>query len=621
MTPAIIVLGIVLVALMGVVLALLIKQSRKSVAQHDTKFDEQALRTLLSQTIADSRASTRDIESGERAATGDRDETDAAALAEVRRQALEASTQIQRAATEAAEGIRVRSIADADRLRAEARADAEATLASARAEAGELRSGLQTERARLFEEAKQRVEGERTELAAAEQRLRQTGQELTEQQRALAADRDRYRADREQLAREQTLTERREHELATQAERVAERSAELDRQAAELAEAKRAHQVELVRISGLTVEAARTELLTSQEESVRRDAAKMIRRIESEAQNTAKTKARAIVAEAVQRVASDQTAQTVVSVVHLPADEVKGRIIGREGRNIRTFETVTGVNVIIDDTPEAVLLSCFDPVRREVGRITLQMLIEDGRIHPHRIEEAYERAGDEVMAACHRAAEDALLDVGISDLHPELVDLVGRLKYRTSYGQNVLGHLVETSHIAGVMAAELGIDPRIATRGAFLHDIGKALTHEAQGSHAIVGAELARRYGESDEVAHCIEAHHDEVLPTTVEAVLTQAADACSGGRPGARRESLESYVQRLERIEAIAGAKKGVEKVFAMQAGRELRVMVKPDVVDDLEAHVLAREVAKQIEEELTYPGQVRVTVIRESRATEIAR
>ncbi len=376
-----------------------------------------------------------------------------------------------------------------------------------------------------------------------------------------------------------------------------------------------------MRISGLTEEAARAELLARQEDAVRRDVAFMIRRVEGEAESTAKQRARAIVADAIQRVASDQTAQTVVSVVHLPAEEIKGRIIGREGRNIRAFETVTGVNVIIDDTPEAVLLSCFDPVRREIGRVTLEALIEDGRIHPHRIEEAYERATDEVEALCRRAAEDALLDVGISDLHPELVALVGRLKYRTSYGQNVLGHLVETAHIAGLMGAELGIDTTDLVRGAFLHDIGKALTHEVQGSHALVGADLARKYGESETVVHCIEAHHDEVPPSTVEAVLTQAADACSGGRPGARRESLESYVQRLERIEAIANGKRGVEKVFAMQAGRELRVMVKPELVDDLEAHVLAREVAKQIEEELTYPGQVRVTVIRESRATEVAR
>jgi ribonuclease Y len=299
---------------------------------------------------------------------------------------------------------------------------------------------------------------------------------------------------------------------------------------------------------------------------------------------------------------------------------MKGRIIGREGRNIRAFETVTGVNVIIDDTPEAVLLSCFDPVRREIGRITLEMLIEDGRIHPHRIEEAFERARDEVEVLCRRAAEDAMLDVRITDLHPELVALIGRLKYRTSYGQNVLGHLVETAHIARAMAAELGIDPTVVTRGAFLHDIGKALTHEVDGSHASVGAEVARKYGESADVVHAIEAHHNEVEPRTVEAVLTQAADAISGGRPGARRESLEAYVKRLQRLEQIGLNHEGVDKVFAMQAGREVRVMVLPDAVDDIQAQVIAREIAKQVESDLTYPGQIRVTVIRESRATEIA-
>jgi len=444
---------------------------------------------------------------------------------------------------------------------------------------------------------------------------------LADEQQARVADRRRIGADQGELNAVKSGLQTRAEALEVQAAELTARAQELNQRERDLLGAAVAQQAELTRISGLTVEAARLELLSSQEEEVRRDAAMMIRRIESEAQASAKQRARAIVAEAIQRVASDQTAQTVVAVVHLPADEVKGRIIGREGRNIRAFETVTGVNVIIDDTPEAVLLSCFDPVRREIGRITLEMLIEDGRIHPHRIEEAYERARDEVDVLCQRAAEDALLAVRITDLHPELVTLIGRLKYRTSYGQNVLGHLIETAHIARGMAAELGIDPSIVNRGAFLHDIGKALTHEAQGSHAIVGAELARRYGESEAVVHCIEAHHDEVLPTTVEAVLTQAADACSGGRPGARRESLESYVQRLERIEAIASSKRGVDKVFAMQAGRELRVMVKPDVIDDLEAHVLAREVAKQIEEELTYPGQVRVTVVRESRATEIAR
>ncbi len=535
--------------------------------------------------------------------------------------AAEAADAVRRTAAEAADELRTRSRQDAEQVRADARAEAERTVEAARAQALELRNNLESERNRITVEATAALTEDRRELQEAEQRLREAADALAEEQHALIADRRRIGSEQGELTATKRSLEARQEALAAEQAALADRSRELDRREQELAVSAAAYQAELVRISGLTADAARAELLAGQEEAVRRDAAMMIRRIETEAQNTAKQRARAIVAEAIQRVASDQTAQTVVAVVHLPADEVKGRIIGREGRNIRAFETVTGVNVIIDDTPEAVLLSCFDPVRREIGRITLEMLIEDGRIHPHRIEEAYERARDEVDVLCQRAAEDALLEVRITDVHPELVSLIGRLKYRTSYGQNVLGHLIETAHIARGMASELGIDPTIVNRGAFLHDIGKALTHEAQGSHAIIGAELARKYGESDEVVHCIEAHHDEVPPSTVEAVLTQAADACSGGRPGARRESLESYVQRLEKIEAIAHSKRGVEKVFAMQAGRELRVMVKPDVIDDLEAHVLAREVAKQIEEELTYPGQVRVTVVRESRATEIAR
>jgi ribonucrease Y len=300
---------------------------------------------------------------------------------------------------------------------------------------------------------------------------------------------------------------------------------------------------------------------------------------------------------------------------------MKGRIIGREGRNIRAFEQVTGVNLIIDDTPEAVLLSCFDPVRREVARLTLEELVLDGRIHPHRIEEQYEKSRAEIEKLCARAGEDALVEVGITNMHPDLVALLGRLRYRTSYGQNVLKHLVESAHLAGMMAAELGLEVALMKRCALLHDIGKALTHEVEGSHAIIGAEIARRYGEHDDVVHAIEAHHNEVEVRTVEAVLTQAADAMSGGRPGARRESLEAYIKRLERLEELAKAHDGVEKVFAMQAGRELRVMVLPDVVDDLAASVLARDIAKQVEEELTYPGQIRITVVRESRATEFAR
>ncbi|CAA9356207.1 MAG: Ribonuclease Y [uncultured Nocardioidaceae bacterium] len=308
--------------------------------------------------------------------------------------------------------------------------------------------------------------------------------------------------------------------------------------------------------------------------------------------------------------------------MHLPSDDMKGRIIGREGRNIRSFEQVTGVNLVIDDTPEAVLLSCFDPVRREVARLSLEELVADGRIHPSRIEEVHQRSSAEVERLCVRAGKDAALEMEITDLHPELVATLGRLRYRTSYGQNVLKHLVESGHAAGLLADELGLPNReVVVRGAFLHDIGKALTHEAEGSHATVGAELARRYGESEDVAHAIEAHHNEVEPRTVEAVITQAADAISGGRPGARRESLEAYVERLHRLEEVAMANPGVEKVYAMQAGRDVRVMVLPDVVDDIAAQVLARDIAKQFEEELTYPGQIKVTVIRESRATEVAR
>jgi ribonuclease Y len=634
--PNALILVVLAVALVAAVAALISTLKRQ---KPTPTLDENAIRRLLTETIGASalkelpRRESTSPQAGPTTTGAGRTEVapdgtsveptqdERVALNLLRQEAGSAAAEIRRVAVESAEAVRERSLVDAARLRAEARTEADKTLEIARSEAAELRAGLQSERQRLAKEAFDGLAAERTDLQEAQQRLRGTAAGLAQEQKVLAQEQERIRTERQELGRSRTAVDSREGDLRQQSADLVTRAAEMDARAQEIDQQMLAHQAEMTRISGLTIPAARAELLASQEQAVRRDAAFMIRRVESEAEATAKARAREIVSEAVQRVASDQTAQSVVSVVHLPADEVKGRIIGREGRNIRTFETITGVNVIIDDTPEAVLLSCFDPVRREVGRITLQMLIDDGRIHPHRIEEAFERAGEEVDALCRRAAEDAMLDVGISDLHPELVNLVGRLKYRTSYGQNVLGHMVETSHIARIMASEMGIDPEILARGAFLHDIGKALTHEAQGSHAIVGAELARRYGESEAVAHCIEAHHDEVSPSTVEAVLTQAADSCSGGRPGARRESLESYVQRLERIEAIASSKKGVEKVFAMQAGRELRVMVKPEVVDDLEAHLLAREVAKQIEEELTYPGQVRVTVIRESRATEIAR
>ncbi len=428
--------------------------------------------------------------------------------------------------------------------------------------------------------------------------------------------------------------ERREHRLADREARidaeqrdveVRERDlgkleAEVTRRRAELEDVAEERRLILERTAGLTAEAAKAELVTTMQNQAKREAAIVVRDIERAATEDGDRRARNIVTLAIQRVASEQTAESVVSVLHLPSDDMKGRIIGREGRNIRAFETVTGVNLIIDDTPEAVLLSCFDPVRREVGRITLEKLVLDGRIHPHRIEEIYERSVAEVEQLCARAGEDALVEVGITSIHPELVALLGQLRYRTSYGQNVLKHLIESAHLAGIMASELRLDQALLKRCALLHDIGKALTHEVQGSHAIIGAEVARKYGENDDVVHAIEAHHNEVEVRTIEAVLTQAADAISGSRPGARRESLESYVQRLERLEEIATSYEGVEKVFAMQAGREVRVMVLPDQVDDIQAQVIARDIAKQIEEELTYPGQIRVTVVRESRATELA-
>jgi len=633
-------LVIVLIAAVLLLAVLVIVQGRKRSAAPRVPLDDSQLRRVLDQALA-ARPTNQPAHApvaGESADGTARNAAHEAAMAaaSARIEQAERDAEAARADASAARADAGRARAEAQSLeadarrsaekvtqaaRAAARVEADTEVADAREEIGRHRSALTADRDRMIAEAAATLESERVELQSAQQRLQAGMDALTEDRRRLTADRERVRSEESEIGRSWAKVTGREEALRLEAEQVSDLQDQLTARGRELEERVGAAEMDLVRISGLTAESARTELLARQEEVVRRDAAMMVRRIESEAETTAKQRARAIVADAIQRVASDQTAQTVVSVVQLPADDVKGRIIGREGRNIRTFETVTGVNVIIDDTPEAVLLSCFDPVRREIGRVTLEALIEDGRIHPHRIEEAFERAQDEVDARCVRAAEDAMLDVGISDLHPELVTLIGHLKYRTSYGQNVLGHLVETAHIAGAMAAELGIDPKVVVRGAFLHDIGKALTHEALGSHATVGAELARRYGESEDVAHCIEAHHDEVAPATVEAVLTQAADACSGGRPGARRESLESYVQRLERIEAIASGKKGVEKVFAMQAGRELRVMVKPEVVDDLEAHLLAREVAKQIEEELTYPGQVRVTVIRESRATEVAR
>ena len=378
---------------------------------------------------------------------------------------------------------------------------------------------------------------------------------------------------------------------------------------------------ELERLSGMSSEEARTLLLARAQEEIRHETAIMIKELEQQAKEEADKKAREIVSAAIQRCAADHVAETTVSVVALPNDEMKGRIIGREGRNIRTLETLTGIDLIIDDTPEAVILSGFDPVRREVARLALEKLITDGRIHPARIEEMVEKAQKEVEQRIKEAGEQATFETGVHGLHPEIIRLLGRLKYRTSYGQNVLKHAIEVSHLAGVMAAELGVDVMLAKRAGLLHDLGKAVDHEMEGSHVTIGGDLAKKYRESPEVVNSILAHHGDEEPRTVQAVLVAAADAISAARPGARRESLESYLKRLSRLEEIAESFEGVEKSFAIQAGREVRIMVKPEKIDDLASVRLVRDIVKRIENELEYPGQIKVTVIREVRAVEYAK
>jgi ribonuclease Y len=378
---------------------------------------------------------------------------------------------------------------------------------------------------------------------------------------------------------------------------------------------------ELERLSGLTSDEAKELLLNDIRKEVAHESALLIKEAEIRVKEESEKKAREIISCAIQKCAADHVAESTVTVVSLPNDEMKGRIIGREGRNIRTLETLTGIDLIIDDTPEAVVLSGFDPIRREVARIALEKLIVDGRIHPARIEEMVERAKKEVEKSIIEEGEQAAFEAGIHGLHGELIKLLGRLKYRSSYGQNVLRHSIEVAHLAGVMAAELGADVRVAKRAGLLHDIGKAVDHEIEGPHVDIGVELARRYKESKEVIHCIAAHHGDTEPKTVEAVLVQAADAISAARPGARRETLEAYIKRLEKLEEIADSFDGIEKSFAIQAGRELRIMVKPDELDDNEIVLVAREIVKKIESELDYPGQIKVNVIRETRAIEYAK
>jgi len=422
------------------------------------------------------------------------------------------------------------------------------------------------------------------------------------------------------IAKEEEI-ERKLEDLSRKDQGLADREVHLKQLQEELKQTKVAQQAALERIAGMTLQDAKALLLARGEELARHDLARRVRMLEEDARGESKRRARNLVADALQRVAASHAAETTVSVIELPSDDMKGRIIGREGRNIRALEHLTGVDFIIDDTPHAVVLSSFDGLRREIARLTLTKLIEDGRIHPARIEEMYYQSKAEAEDIVRQAGEQAVFEANCGPFHEELVTILGRLRFRTSYGQNVLKHTLEVVHLAGIMAAELEASVQTAKRAALLHDLGKAMTHEIEGSHAGISAQLARRYGESQGVVHAIEAHHYEVSPQTVEAVLVIAADAISASRPGARGESLEHYIKRLESLEAVAAAKPGVEKVYALQAGREIRVIVSPSDVDDEEAALLSHEIAREIEDQLEYPGQVKVTVIRESRSVDVAR
>ena len=420
--------------------------------------------------------------------------------------------------------------------------------------------------------------------------------------------------------REESL-DRRVESLDAREHQISSMQGQLERRERDLEEATREVNYRLERVAGMTPDEAKAELLDTLKDEVTHESAAIIRDAEARAKAEADKKARSILSLAIQRVAADHSAETTVSTIHIPSDDLKGRIIGREGRNIRSFEPLTGTTLIIDDTPECVTISCFDPVRREIGRVTMENLVADGRIHPARIEEMFGKAEAFVNQRVQEAGEQATFDTGIHDLHPELVRTLGRLRYRTSYGQNVLNHSLEVAYLSGVMASELGLDPIPAKRAGLLHDLGKAVDHEVEGSHAVIGADLARRFGERPEIVHAIEAHHNDVEPSSVLAVLVQAADAVSAARPGARKETLDAYVKRLEKLEEIASSYKGVERTYAIQAGREVRVMVEPDTVDEAATTVLAHDIAQRIENEMQYPGQVKVVVIRESRAVGVAK
>jgi len=442
-----------------------------------------------------------------------------------------------------------------------------------------------------------------------------------EVEREVAEQRARVTKIEERVLAREDEAELRQKELSRREQGIADREVHVRELQDDLKEAKQRELDELERVAGMTVNEAKARLLEQSEELVRHDLARRVRQLDEEAQSEAKRRARNLVADALQRVAASHAAETTSSLIELPSDDMKGRIIGREGRNIRTLEHLTGVDVIVDDTPQAVVLSSFDPIRREIAKITLLKLVEDGRIQPARIEEMYYQSKAEIEEHIVQAGEQAVFEANCGEFHEDIVKLLGRLNYRTSYGQNVLKHTLEVVHLAGLMATELDANVKTAKRAAIMHDVGKAVTHEVEGSHAQISTQYARRYGESPGVIHAVEAHHYEVQPQTVEAVLLIAADAISGARPGARGDSLENYIKRLEALEGLAMKRNGVEKVYALQAGREIRVIVKPGEIDDDQAALLSHEIARDIEHELEYPGQIKVTVIRESRSTEFAK
>ena len=475
--------------------------------------------------------------------------------------------------------------------------------------------GAENEAKRIVEDSKKAAESKKREAKEETHKLRlEFDKEVKERRSEISRQERRIQQKEENLDKKTDAIEAKE-------EKLTKKMKDLESKEEEIAKLKEEEIETLERLSGLTAEEAKQFLLKDLESQIRHEAAMLVKEVEQQTKDEAEKRAKNIVASAIQRVAADHAAETTVSVVPLPNDEMKGRIIGREGRNIRTLETLTGIDLIIDDTPEAVIVSGFDPIRREIARLALEKLIADGRIHPARIEETVEKAKREVENDIKQEGERATFETGVHGLHPEIIKLLGRLKFRTSYGQNVLKHSIEVSHLAGVMAGELGVDIALAKRAGLLHDLGKAIDHEMEGSHVTIGADIAKKYKENNEVVHAIMAHHGDVEAQTVVAAIVQACDAISAARPGARRENLETYIKRLEKLEEIANSFEGVEKSFAIQAGREIRIMVKPEDVKDEGVVLMAREIVKRIEDELEYPGQIKINVIREMRAIDYAK